>query len=48
MTSRWQAAGNRASVEAWPEGAHTFMNIGTPLAQTAVARTTAWISGILR
>jgi acetyl esterase/lipase len=48
MASRWQAAGNQATVEVWPEGAHTFMNMGTPLAEAALARTTAWISEIVR
>jgi acetyl esterase/lipase len=47
MTSRWQTAGNRAKLEVWPEGAHTFMNMGTPLAQAALAHTTTWISEIL-
>jgi acetyl esterase/lipase len=48
MASRWRAAGNQATVEAWPEGAHAFMNMGTPLARVALDRTTAWISEILR
>jgi acetyl esterase/lipase len=47
MAARWRAAGNQAAVEVWPAGAHTFMNMGTPLAQAALARTTAWISEIL-
>jgi acetyl esterase/lipase len=47
MASRWQAAGNQVAVEVWPVGAHTFMNMGTPLAEAALARTTAWISEIL-
>ena len=47
MAARWQAAGNHATIEAWPVGAHTFMNMGTPLAQKALARTTAWISETL-
>jgi acetyl esterase/lipase len=47
MASRWQAAGNEAMVEVWPVGAHTFMNMGTPLADAALARTTAWISDVL-
>jgi acetyl esterase len=47
MAARWQAAGNHATLQARPEGAHTFMNMGTPLADAALARTTAWISGIL-
>jgi acetyl esterase/lipase len=48
MAGRWQAAGNQAIVEVWPVGAHTFMNMGTPLANAALARTTAWISVILQ
>jgi acetyl esterase/lipase len=48
MASRWAAAGNQATVDVWPVGAHTFMNMGTPLAQVALMRTTAWISEILR
>jgi acetyl esterase len=47
MASRWQAAGNRTTVEVWPVGAHTFMNMGTPLAEAALGRSTAWISEIL-
>jgi acetyl esterase len=47
MWSRWQAAGNRATIEVWPEGAHTFMNMGTPLAEAALARTVEWISNLL-
>jgi len=48
MASRWRAVGNQATVEAWPVGAHTFMNMGTPLAQAALTRTTAWISETFR
>lgn len=47
MASRWRAAGNSATLEVWPEGAHTFTNMGTPLAVAAVERTTAWFSEIL-
>jgi acetyl esterase/lipase len=47
MAARWQAAGNQATVEAWPAGAHTFMNMGTPLAEAALARTTTWISELI-
>lgn len=47
MWSRWQAAGNDATIEVWPEGAHTFMNMGTPLAAAALARTVDWISNLL-
>jgi acetyl esterase/lipase len=48
MAARWQAARNQATVQAWPEGAHTFMNMGTPLADAALACTTTWISEILQ
>jgi acetyl esterase len=47
MAARWQAAGNAATLETWPEGAHTFMNMATPLAQVALSHTTAWITEIL-
>jgi acetyl esterase/lipase len=43
MAARWQAAGNRADIEVWPDGAHTFMNMGTPLAEAALDRTVGWI-----
>jgi acetyl esterase len=43
MAARWQAAGNRTVLEVWPEGAHTFMNMGTPLADAALASTSAWL-----
>jgi acetyl esterase len=45
MAARWQAAGSEATLEVWPVGAHTFMNMGTPLAEAALDRTAAWISG---
>jgi acetyl esterase len=44
MAARWQAAGNPATVEVRPEAAHTFMNMGTPLADAALAHSVAWIS----
>jgi acetyl esterase len=47
MAARWQAAGGQATLEVWPVGAHTFMNMGTPLADAALAHTTAWISELL-
>jgi len=47
MASRWQAAGNKATAEAWPVGAHTFMNMGTPYRRCPRAHHT-WISEILR
>jgi acetyl esterase/lipase len=47
MAQRWQLAGSRADLDVWPEGDHAFSNMGTPLADLAVARTTSWITSIL-
>jgi acetyl esterase len=47
MASRWKAAGNHTTAEVWPVGAHTFMNMGTPLAEAALGRSTTWISETL-
>ena len=47
MAARWLAAGNRAELDVWPEGAHAFTNMGTPLATIALNRTTSWINNVL-
>jgi hypothetical protein len=47
MAQRWQLADSRADLDVWPEGDHAFSNMGTPLADLAVARTTSWIISIL-
>ena len=47
MAQRWQLAGSRADLDVWPEGDHAFSNMGTPLADLAVARTTSWITSAL-
>jgi acetyl esterase len=47
MAARWEAAGNQAELDVWPQGAHAFTNMGTPLAKAALARTTSWIDGVL-
>ena len=47
LASRWLAAGNRVSIEVWPEAAHAFTNMSTPLAGHALEHTTTWISEIL-
>ena len=46
-TTTWQLAGSRADLDVWPEGDHAFSNMGTPLADLAVARTTSWITSVL-
>jgi acetyl esterase/lipase len=47
LAGRWQLAGNRADLDVWPEGAHAFTNMGTPLAALALRRTTDWINALL-
>jgi acetyl esterase len=47
LAARWQLAGNHADLDVWPEGAHAFTNMGTPLAAAAIDRTTAWITARL-
>ena len=47
MAARWQAAGNHAELDVWPEGAHSFTNLSGALADLALARTTSWINAIL-
>ena len=47
MAQRWHLAGSPADLDVWPEGGHAFINMGTPLGQLALDRTTAWISSVL-
>ena len=47
MAQRWQLAGSFADLDVWPEGAHAFSNMGTPLAQAAAQRTVAWLNSAL-
>jgi acetyl esterase len=47
LAARWRLAGNPADLDVWPEGAHSFTNMGTPLATVALDRTTSWISALL-
>lgn len=47
MAQRWQLAGSDAELDVWPEGAHAFANMATPLGDLAAERTTAWITSIL-
>lgn len=47
MANRWRLAGNLVDLDVWPEGAHAFTNMGTPLATIALDRTTTWISALL-
>jgi acetyl esterase len=45
--ARWQLAGSRADLDVWPEGAHAFTNMATPLGEIAAQRATAWITALL-
>lgn len=47
LATRWRLAGNVVDLDVWPEGAHAFTNMGTPLAAVALDRTTSWISALL-
>src|SRR5256885_1813186 len=47
LGARWRLAGNAADLDFWPEGAHSFTNMGTPLATVALNRITSWISALL-
>jgi len=47
LATRWRLASNVADLDVWPEGAHAFTNMGTPLAAVAFDRTTSWISALL-
>jgi acetyl esterase/lipase len=47
MAQRWQLAGGRADLDVWPEAAHAFINIATPLGRLALERTASWISSAL-
>ncbi|MFF3750602.1 alpha/beta hydrolase [Streptomyces sp. NPDC002018] len=46
LSALWRLAGNRADLDIWPEAAHAFTNMGTPLAEAAFRRTTSWIDAL--
>ena len=47
MAQRWRLDGSRADLDVWPEGAHAFANMATPLGELAAHRTTTWINATL-
>lgn len=47
LAARLRLAGTEASLDVWPEGAHAFTNMATPLGEIAADRTTAWINAVL-
>jgi acetyl esterase/lipase len=47
MAGRWQLAGVPVEADVWPEAAHAFTNMATPLGMLAAARTVAWITDLL-
>jgi acetyl esterase/lipase len=46
MATRWQLAGSAAYLDVWPEGAHAFTNMATPLGALAEQRAIAWIRNL--
>jgi acetyl esterase/lipase len=47
MAQRWQLDSSRADLDVWPEGAHAFANMATPLGELASDRTMSWIAATL-
>jgi hypothetical protein len=47
LAGRWRLAGGRADLDVWPEGAHAFTNMATPLGKLALDRSIAWIDDLL-
>jgi acetyl esterase len=47
MAARWQLDGSAADLDVWPEGAHGFTNMATPLGALALDRATSWITALL-
>ncbi|MFJ5991713.1 alpha/beta hydrolase fold domain-containing protein [Lentzea sp. NPDC092896] len=47
LAARLRLAGSEADLDVWPEGAHAFTNMGTPLGEVAAHRTTSWINALL-
>ncbi|MGI5500503.1 alpha/beta hydrolase fold domain-containing protein [Lentzea sp. CA-135723] len=47
FAARLRLAGAEADLDVWPEGAHAFTNMATPLSELAAGRTTAWINAVL-
>ena len=47
LSARWELAGGHADLDIWPEGAHAFTNMATPLGAIALERTIDWISALL-
>lgn len=47
LAARLQLAGGDAQLDIWPEGAHAFSNMGTPLGKLATERTVAWTNDLL-
>jgi acetyl esterase/lipase len=42
MAARWQAAGNVAELQVYPEATHLFMSLPTPMAAEAWRRVAAF------
>ncbi|HEY4459273.1 MAG TPA: alpha/beta hydrolase fold domain-containing protein [Pseudonocardiaceae bacterium] len=47
LAARLRLAGTEAELNIWPEAAHAFANMATPLSEPATQRTTRWINAHL-
>ncbi|MFK3982389.1 alpha/beta hydrolase [Micromonospora sp. NPDC050397] len=47
LAARLRLTGREADLDVWPEGAHAFTNMATPLSEIALQRTTDWINTLL-
>jgi acetyl esterase len=47
MAAHWQLAGSRADLDIWPQAAHAFTNMATPLGALALTRAANWITAAL-
>jgi acetyl esterase/lipase len=47
LAARLQLAGRDAQVDVWPEGAHAFTNMATPLGEVAFERNVGWMNDLL-
>ncbi|WBB69057.1 alpha/beta hydrolase [Micromonospora sp. WMMD812] len=47
LAARLRLAGRDVHLDVWPEGAHAFTNMATPLGELALQRTAEWINTLL-
>ena len=47
LAAHWQLADSRADLDVWPQAAHAFTNMATPLGALALTRAANWITAAL-